>query len=91
MKVNTRLVRRPVRGSYRPEVEEVAVVKRTKVPLSDTPLSVRVPLGIVKRLDALIRPIATDAAMQGVTGITRAAVTKRALLEGLAVLEARYK
>ena len=67
------------------------MVKKQKVPMSDTALSVRVPADIVKRLDALIQAVAHDAARQGFTRVSRSVVAKRALFEGLTVLEARYK
>ena len=50
-------------------------------------MSVRVPADIVKRLDALVQPLAADAVMQGFTRMSRSLVAKRALLEGLRVLE----
>jgi hypothetical protein len=73
-----------------PLAEVAAVVTKKKVPLSDVPLSVRVPSEIVKRLDALIQPLASDAVAQGFTRMSRSLVAKRALLEGLRVLEQRY-
>ena len=67
------------------------MAKLKKVPLSDTALSVRVPADIVKRLDALIQPLVADAMSQGFTRMSRSVVAKRALLEGLRVLEERYR
>jgi hypothetical protein len=92
MTVNPRLERSARRGTVRAQLAEVAVVaKRKKVPLSDTLLSVRMPADIVKRLDALIQLVAVDAMSQGFTRVSRSVVAKRALLEGLQVLEARYR
>lgn len=54
-------------------------------------ISVRVTPDIAKRADALISALVKEAAPTGFTRVTRSIVLKRALLEGLAVLEARYK
>jgi hypothetical protein len=67
------------------------MVKRGKLPASDAALSLRLPVDMVKRADALIPALAKEAAEQGFTRTTRAVVIKRALLEGLRVLEERYK
>ena len=67
------------------------VAKHKKVPLSDAALSVRTPADIVKRLDALIQPLAADAMTQGFTRVSQSVVAKRALLEGLRVPEERYR
>jgi hypothetical protein len=91
-KINPALEVSPLRGTVRRQFAEGAVVvKRKKVPLSDVPLSVRVPADMVKRLDALIEPLATDAVSQGFTRMSRSLVAKRAMLEGLRVLEERYR
>src|SRR5215475_3112476 len=94
MAVNERLGVSPLRDTVRTHLAEGAVVagkKHRKVPLSDVPLSVRVPGDIVKRLDALVQPLAADAVAQGFTRMSRSLVAKRALLEGLRVLEERYR
>jgi hypothetical protein len=92
MAVNPQLERSPQRDTVRAQLVEGAVAaKRKKVPLSDTLLSVRVPADIVKRLEALIHPLAADAMTQGFTRVSRSVVAKRALMEGLTVLEAKYK
>lgn len=65
--------------------------KRTKLPASDAAISIRLPTDIIKRADALVDPLAREAAGQGITRAGRSVVMKRALLEGLQVLEARYR
>jgi hypothetical protein len=66
--------------------------KRGKQPAaSDAALSIRLPADIIKRADALV-PLITDEAMaHGFTRVSRSVVVKRALLEGLRVLEDRYR
>jgi len=49
------------------------------------------PTDIIKRADALVTPLAQEAASQGITRVGRSVVIKRALLEGLRILEERYR
>ena len=67
------------------------MAKRTKLPASDAAISIRLPTDVVRRADALVAPLADEAAAQGITRVGRSVVIKRALLEGLRVLEERYK
>lgn len=53
-------------------------------------VTLRVTPDITTRADALRAALAKDAALLGFTRTTRAIVLKRALLEGLALLEKRY-
>jgi len=61
------------------------------MPASDAAISIRLPTDIIKRADALVAPLAHEAAAQGITRVGRSVVIKRALLEGLRVLEERYR
>lgn len=54
-------------------------------------ISVRVTPDVGKRADALIAAMAAEYAPQGFTRVTRSVVLKRAVEEGLRVLEERYK
>ena len=67
------------------------MTKRSKLPVSDAAISIRVPTDIIRRADALVTPLAEEAAGQGITRVGRSVVIKRALLEGLRVLEERYR
>jgi hypothetical protein len=67
------------------------MTKRSKLPASDAAISIRLPTDIIKRADALVTAVAEEAALQGITRVGRSVVIKRALLEGLTVLEARYR
>lgn len=62
-----------------------------KLPASDAAISIRLPTDIIKRADALVAALAREAADQGITRVGRSVVIKRALLEGLRVLEERYR
>ena len=53
-------------------------------------LTLRVTPDVSRRADALLRKLAKDPAVHGLTRITRAAVLKRALLRGLEALESEY-
>src|SRR5215475_13623313 len=57
--------------------------KRGKLPVSDAAISIRLPTDIIKRADALVAPLAQEAALQGITRVGRSVVIKRALIEGL--------
>ena len=69
----------------------VGMAKRDKLPASDVAISIRLPTDIIKRADALVAPLEKEAAAQGITRVGRSVVIKRALLEGLRVLEERYR
>jgi hypothetical protein len=64
--------------------------KRSAGPAPDAALSFRVPADLIDRADALIPHLATEAVAQGFTRVSRSVVVKRALAEGLAVLERKY-
>ena len=57
---------------------------------SDAALSLRLPTELLQRADALIPSLATEAVARGETRVSRSIVVKRAIEEGLAVLEGRY-
>jgi hypothetical protein len=57
---------------------------------SDTVLSVRVPADFVRRADALILTVAAEGIKHGQTHASRSLVIKRAIEEGLKVLEGRH-
>jgi hypothetical protein len=67
------------------------MAKRSSLPASDAAISIRLPSDIITRADALVGPLAREAAAQGITRVGRSVVIKRALLEGLRVLEERYR
>ena len=55
-------------------------------------LNLRVPVALLDRGDALVPVVAADAEMATTMGrVTRSSVLRRALLEGLKVLERRYR
>jgi predicted transcriptional regulator len=58
---------------------------------SRTPLSVRIPDDLARRLDRLVPKIAKDQNLAAFGRVSRSAVVKLALLRGVAVLEAEYK
>jgi hypothetical protein len=64
--------------------------KPTRIATASDRISVRVTPDVGKRADALIQAIARETAPQGFTRVTRSVVLKRALEEGLRVLEQRY-
>jgi hypothetical protein len=53
-------------------------------------VTLRVTPDINRRADALVKKLAKDPAVHGLTRITRAVVLKRALVRGLEALEAEY-
>jgi len=55
------------------------------------PVNIRLPADVIKRADALVPRITDEAVAQGFTRVSRSVVVKRALLEGLRVLEEKYK
>ena len=64
--------------------------KPTKIAATER-VTLRVTPDVAKRAAALVPKLAGDAATQGFTRITPSTVLKRALLRGLAALEAEYK
>ena len=64
--------------------------KPVQITASDR-IGLRVTPDVAKRADALIAPLAKEYAPQGFTRVTRSVVLKRALEEGLRVLEQRYR
>lgn len=58
---------------------------------SRTPLSVRIPDELTRRLDRLIPRIAKDQNVSTMGRVSRSAVVKLALLRGVAALEQEYK
>lgn len=72
-----------------PATTEVVVMgERMK---SRTPLSVRIPDELTRRLDRLIPKIAKDQNVSTMGRVSRSAVVKLALLRGVAALEQEYK
>jgi hypothetical protein len=65
--------------------------KPTRIATASDRISVRATPDIAKRADALIAAIARESAPQGFARATRSVVLKRALEEGLRVLEERYR
>jgi hypothetical protein len=67
--------------------------KRAKAsPLSESPVTLRLPAELLKRIDALVPQVAADsdvATMLG--GVSRSAVIRYALLEGVKALERRHR
>ena len=64
--------------------------KAVRVTASDR-ISVRVTPDVAKRADALIKAMVAEYAPQGFTRVTRSVVLKRAVEEGLRLLEERYR
>jgi hypothetical protein len=66
--------------------------KRRKVErLSESPVTLRLPAELLERIDALVPKVAADsdvATMLG--GVSKSAVIRYALLEGVKVLEKRH-
>lgn len=91
MSVKRALAGGPPRATSVVLVGGVGMAKRSKLPASDAAISIRLPTDIIKRADALVAALATEAAAQGITRVGRSVVIKRALLEGLQVLEQRYR
>ncbi len=65
-------------------------VKPGRMGASDR-ITLRVQPSINERADALVPLVAKEAAAHGFTRVTRAIVLKRALLEGLSLLEKQFK
>jgi hypothetical protein len=60
--------------------------------LTESPVTLRLPTDLLKRIDALMPLVAADsdtATMLG--GVSRSAVLRYALLEGVKTLEKRYR
>ena len=60
--------------------------------LSESPITLRLPTDILERLDAVAPAIGKDsdtAALLG--GVSRSSVVRLAIVEGLRVLERRYR
>jgi hypothetical protein len=91
MSVKLVLARKAQRDTHVLLVAGVGMTNRGKLPASDAAISIRLPTDIIKRADALVAPLAHEAAQQGITRVGRSIVIKRALLEGLRVLEDRYR
>lgn len=58
---------------------------------ADKKLSLRVTPDVLKRADALRAKVARDAKVIPLGKVTQSTIMKLALIEGLAVLEQRYK
>ena len=59
---------------------------------TETPVVLRLPPELVKRIDALMPAVMTDTATATMLGrLSRAALFRLVLVEGLKVLERRYK
>jgi hypothetical protein len=58
---------------------------------SRTPLSVRIPDDLARRLDRLVPKIGKDPNLAALGRVSRSAVVKLALVRGVAALEAEYK
>ena len=65
--------------------------KAPKVMTASDRVTLRVTPDVWKRADAIMGPMSAEYAPQGFTRVTRSVVLKRALEEGLQVLEARYR
>ena len=57
---------------------------------SRTPLSVRIPDDLARRLDRLVPKIGKDPNLSAIGRISRSAVVKLALSRGVAALEAEF-
>jgi hypothetical protein len=64
--------------------------RKPKVTAASDRVTLRVTPDVAKRADAIITPMAAEFAPQGFTRVTRSVVLKRALEEGLRVIEQRY-
>jgi len=69
-------------GKKKPQGEPIGATDR---------ITLRVTPDVNQRADALVPALAREEAKRGVTGVTRAAVLKRALLRGLEALEREYR
>lgn len=73
----------------------VAVVAEGVVEMPEsrrgTPISVRVPPDLAKRLDRLVPRVSKDKSFSTLGIITRSSIIKLALLRGVEALEAEYK
>jgi hypothetical protein len=56
-----------------------------------TPVSVRVPEDLARRLDKLISKVGKDPDVATLGKVTRSSIVKLALLRGVAALEAEYR
>lgn len=65
--------------------------KPVKITSASDRVTLRITPDIAKRADAIIPPMSAEFAPQGFTRVTRSVVMKRALEEGLRVLEERYR
>jgi hypothetical protein len=65
--------------------------RKPKITTASDRVTIRVTPDVAKRADAIIAPMATEFAPQGFTRVTRSVVLKRAIEEGLRVLEDRYR
>jgi hypothetical protein len=65
--------------------------KPMKPAASDAALSIRVPVDVLRRADALIAPLVAEGIKHGQTHASRSLVIKAAIEEGLKVLEARHR
>jgi len=67
------------------------IPKKKAGALTESPLTLRIPAELLERIDALLPKVAADsdtATMLG--GVTRSAVVRYALLEGVKGLERRH-
>jgi hypothetical protein len=75
----------------------VSTMKRTKKQTtltahdSERMLNLRVPTALLARGDALVRMVAADTELPTTGRVTRSTVFRMALIEGLKVLERRYR
>lgn len=59
--------------------------------LTESPIALRLPADLLARVDGLVDPVAADADTATLLGgVTRSAVLRYALLEGVKTLERRY-
>jgi hypothetical protein len=60
--------------------------------MTDSPVALRLPADLLQRIDALVPLVAGDTDVATLLGgVTRSAVVRYALLEGVKVLEKRYR
>jgi len=60
--------------------------------MTDSPVALRLPADLLQRIDALVPLVAGDTDIATLLGgVTRSAVVRYALLEGVKVLEKRYR
>jgi len=71
-----------------PLTTEAVMGERTR---NRTPLSVRIPDDLARRLDRLVPKIAKDQNLATLGRVSRSAVVKLALLRGVAALETEYR